>query len=258
MCKNPHAARDGFCPSLSGDKYSKASTREAHALIRLLSLVCYVTSGVLGLRTMVAPWSSEPVPADTAALSAFAVRLFIGQYLLEATLALVTGATAMRAWTASEVIRHHLAVGLTWAPAAFGNMAWQPGAWVALMTQHPPVVAAIATATLTGFNEASFVLRSFLPEAWADTPRVRYAQSWMTLLTLLQNVPLTLSSCLIGGWALLMGEPRDVPLVRMHRVVLFLTYCVGPPFVTFVQAGYVRTNLRRVARGVPNDSPKSE
>jgi hypothetical protein len=230
---------------------ARAATRPAHFLIRALSLLSYLYAATLGLKTMVAPWSSEPVPADTAARSAFAVRLFIGQYLLEATLALATGATAMRAWTASEVIRHHLAVGLTWAPAAFGNMAYQPDAWVALMTRHPPVVAAIATACCTGFNEASFVLRSFLPEAWADTPRVRYAQSWMTLLALLQNVPLTVSSCLIGMWALLLGEPRDVPVVLMHRVLLFLTYCVGPPFAVLVQVGYVRTNMRRVARGVP-------
>eukprot|EP00966_Prymnesium_polylepis_P127010 2937389-Prymnesium_polylepis.1 len=173
----------------------------APPLIRIISMCSYFCVARLGLASFVMPWADRATP-EAAAAAAFAGALYVVHYLLEATLAW-RGTVTMHGWTTDEVLKHHLTVGLVFLPACLLCAACLRSEWLAMLESHPPAVAVISSASLTGFNEGIFVLRSFLPTRIADAPSTRWAQSCCTLAALLQNVPMTQAGCALGAYTLL-------------------------------------------------------
>lgn len=233
------------------------SAGPAAAPVRALSLCGYLCTAWLGVRGLALPWASGD--AATGRIAAAVGALYTLQYLVEALLAMA-GRLTLHAWRADEVLAHHLSVGLVMAPAYLGCFLYSPDDWVALLAAHPPAATVIASAAITGLNEAGFVLRSFAPARLADAPAVRWAQSVLTLLMVLQNVVLTQAGCALGAWTLVpslwgQGEARLAAVPVLQRAVLAATYPAGPAFFVLVQASYLLPNWRKVAAG-PRGSPR--
>ena len=229
---------------------SPASVLLLHAL-RFTSLAAYMYTAYGGWRILTAPWLSSCSPG-VASLAVHVAQSFVAQYLIEALLASV-GLVCMHAWAVLDVLQHHLPVALFWMPAAFlccSNVDGWAAAdqWYVLLEHHPPLVAAISSAALTGLNEGGFVVRAlFMPSALADAPPVRWAQALLTLLVLLQNMSITLTSAILGSWRLLvLGESWGTTAQRACAV---LCYAFAPLFIAFVQVGYTRANWKKVRRG---------
>ena len=238
--------------------------------LRVLSLSCYLFLASRGVLAFTLPGA----PASDAAVEAacLAYNLYVAHYLAEAMLAL-SGRVCLHAWRASEVVRHHLGVALILLPLTILSLC-RPDSWPVLMRENPAVVTVSASACLTGINESTFVLRSLLPGDLADLPSVYYAQSLLTLCTLLQNITMTQSACLLGARSLLPRMASLLPRLRgclasaaetaadgaggscpwfaaLQGSALLLAYVMAFAFFCLVQAGYVRSNLRRVLKGSP-------
>lgn len=228
------------------------SSSLASSPVRLASLCSYLWLAWQGASSLTLPWLHHASP-PAAATAALAGQLYVVQYLLEAWLA-STGVVTMHAWSASEVLRHHLSVGIIFLPACLCCALAIPSEYIAFLESHPPAITVISSACLTGFNEGLFVLRSFLPRTLADTPAVRWAQACCTLGALLQNVPLTQGSCAIGMYRLFLSLWRCASSRRdascsystLISASLFCAYFLGPLFFLLVQIRYIRTNARRV------------
>lgn len=212
----------------------------------------FVVAG-LGIASFVMPWADRASP-EAASAAAFAGVMYVVHYLLEAALAW-HGTVTMHAWRADEVVKHHLTVGLVLMPACLACALYIPGEWQAMLESHPPAVAVISSASVTGFNEGLFVLRSFLPLRIADAPSTRWAQSCCTLAALLQNVPMTQAGCALGAYTLLphllscaapTDDSRCVDYRTLISLGLVITYTAGPLFFLLVQARYLPANVRRV------------
>lgn len=227
------------------------------AALRVVSMCTYFAVAILGVRALTLPWAIAPAPAAVAAAWA-AGQMYVLQYLAEGLCAM-TGRVTMHAWAADEVVKHHLTVGLLMLPPCLLCAAYAPSEWRSAMERHPPAVAMIASACLTGFNEGMFVLRTFLPARLADAPATRWLQSCVTLAVLAQNVPMTQVGCALGGFELV-GELRAVASACVderayHRcaryrpllqLALLLAYAAAIGFFWAVQRHYLAPNLRRV------------
>lgn len=227
--------------------------RPAPMVVRLASMCSYFYVFRLGVFCLVMPWAEQTSP-EVAASTARAGILYVLQYLVESSLAW-RGVLTLHAWRADELLKHHLTVGFVFLPSCVCCALRMPVAWEAMLQSHPPAVAVISSACMTGLNEGCFAVRSFLPLHIADAPSIRWFQSCCTLAALLQNVLLTQVGCLLGAYTLLselvscaVGQ-GDVQCTRSRTllsVALVMTYTAGPLFFVLVQAHYLPANVRRV------------
>jgi hypothetical protein len=232
--------------------------------VRLASACAYFVVGRLGLACFVMPWADRASP-EVATAAALAGALYVVHYLLESTLAW-RKMTTMHAWKPDDVIKHHLTVGLVLLPACLLCAVCMPSDWCAMLESHPPAVAVISSASVTGFNEGLFVLRSFLPLHIANGPVTKYFQSCCTLATLLQNVPMTQAGCVLGAYTLLPqllrcaaeggGSRCRTDFRTLLSLCLVVTYTAGPLFFLFVQRRYLPANVRRVFEPLLKNSEK--
>lgn len=226
-------------------------------LLRIASLTSYVCTSALGVYALTPPWYANCTP-DAASGVVIAMRCFFFQYSLEALLAW-NGVVLMHAWTATDVFQHHLSVACAWGPAMICSTGlvgeWSsPTTWHELLQAHPPASAAIASAAITGMNESGFVMRAFMPVAWADAPAMRWAQALLTLMAILQHMSISFASIAIGSYRLLVvGESAgSLP----QRAVTQFNYIFCLCFALLLQTGYVRANLKKVRRG-PRYEPRA-